>query len=76
LLDGKDAIFFSNNCSPRIISYSLSGDPGTIATVTGYVSFDGSEDPVSGLAALAAPLPFMTWAEGPGYPCLRQQPRS
>ena len=56
------------DASPRIISYSLSGDPGTIGNVTGYVSFDGSEDPVSGSAAVAAPLPFMTWAERHGIP--------
>ena len=56
------------DASPRSISYSLSGEPGTIATVTGYVSFDGSEDPVSGSAAVAAPLPFMIWAERHGIP--------
>lgn len=54
------------NADARILSYSLSGEPGANVTVTGQVSFDGSEDPISGLAVVAAPLPFLTWAERNG----------
>ncbi len=46
----------------RALSYSLEGTAGTNVTVAGIVSFDGSEDPVSGVSIVAVPLPFMTWA--------------
>lgn len=52
--------------TPRTVSYSISGEAGTTASVEGIASFDGSESPVAGTATVAVPLPFLTWAERRG----------
>jgi len=56
--------FFDGNA--RTLSYSVYGQSGINVTVTGTVSFDGSEDPVTGASVLAVPLPFSTWANRQG----------
>jgi len=56
--------FFDGNA--RTLSYRLNGSAGTNVTVTGTVSFDGSEDPVTGTAVVTVPLTFQTWAKRKG----------
>jgi hypothetical protein len=45
----------------RALSYTLDGQAGTNVSVTGRVSFDGSDDAVTGTSAVVVPLPFSTW---------------
>ena len=51
--------FFDGNS--RALSYRVDGQPGTNVTVTGKVSFDGSDDVVTGTSSLAIPLSFSLW---------------
>lgn len=50
----------------RTLSYSFTGQAGTILAVTGSASFDGSENSVSGTSVVAVPLPFQTWVKQRG----------
>jgi hypothetical protein len=55
----KWAFFYGN---ARSLCYCVSGESGTNVSVSGIVSFDGSEDVVTGTSVIAVPLPFRTWA--------------
>jgi uncharacterized repeat protein (TIGR02543 family) len=57
-----------NDGTPRSLSYAVAGPEGTNVTVTGLVSFDGSEDPITGQPELMMPLSFGTWASRNGHP--------
>ena len=50
----------------RTLSYRLNGSAGTNVTVAGTVSFDGSEDLVTGASVVTVPLTFSTWAKRKG----------
>jgi archaellum component FlaG (FlaF/FlaG flagellin family) len=52
--------------TPRSLSYAVAGPEGTNVTVTGLVSFDGSEDPVQGPPEILTPFSFGTWASRKG----------
>ncbi|MDH3346278.1 MAG: hypothetical protein OEL75_03755, partial [Kiritimatiellaceae bacterium] len=52
----------------RSLTYSVEGQPGVHAALGGEVSFDGSEDPVTGNSIVAVPLPFRTWLEQRSIP--------
>jgi uncharacterized repeat protein (TIGR02543 family) len=54
--------------TPRALSYAVAGPEGTNVTVTGLVSFDGSEDPITGQPELMMPVTFGTWASRNGHP--------
>jgi uncharacterized repeat protein (TIGR02543 family) len=54
--------------TPRSLSYAVMGSEGTNVTLTGLVSFDGSEDPITGQSDLAMPVTFGTWASRNGLP--------
>jgi hypothetical protein len=51
--------------TPRTLSYSVAGSPGTYAVV-GQASFDGSDEAVAGAGCVGVPLPFETWAAAHG----------
>jgi hypothetical protein len=46
----------------RTLTYNVTGKAGHCTTIDGDMSFDGSEDGVSGNTMIAIPLPFQTWA--------------
>jgi uncharacterized repeat protein (TIGR02543 family) len=74
---GNDGVWDANNRkikwsfddgTPRLLNYAVAGPEGTNVFVTGLVSFDGSEDPVTGQPELKMPISFGTWASRNGHP--------
>ena len=72
-----DGVWDSNNrkikwsfddSQTRTLSYSVNAQEGTNVTLTGMVSFDGSEDPITGQLGMTMPVTFNTWALSKGLP--------
>lgn len=52
----------------RTLSYSIEGPAGTNFALSGSVSFDGSQDDVTGESCVDVPLPFSIWSARQGLP--------
>jgi hypothetical protein len=56
------------DATSRTVSYAFSGDAGAAVYVVGHVSFDGSEEAITGTPGIGVPLSITTWAARHGIP--------